>query len=263
MTPDVPFLEIERASVLRGERRLVDDLSLRIAAGEQVAILGPNGSGKSTLVNLISQQIRPLFGGKVAVWGEAHWDLFALRRQLGLVSPALQGDLAGDEALEVLDCVVSAFFAARGLWLVHKATDQMRDQARAALKQACADHLIGRSMDSLSTGEARRVLIARALVHQPKALLLDEACAGLDPAARRAFLNDLRQVVGAGVTLVQVTHHIDEVLPEVSRVIMLKDGKVLADGPKAECLTGDRLSDLFGIPARVETHDGWYGAIYG
>lgn len=107
------------------------------------------------------------------------------------------------------------------------------------------------------------MLIARALVHRPKALLLDEACAGLDPAARRAFLQDLRQVIGPDVTLIVVTHHIDEILPEIDRVVLMKAGCLIADGPKSQMLTDARLSDLFGIAARVETRDGWYAAIYG
>ena len=259
----LPFLEVRDATVVRGERKLVDNLGLSIQTGDHVAILGPNGSGKSTLVHLILQQIRPLFGGKVQVWGREHWDLFELRRQLGHISPSLQGDLAGDEPLEVLEAVVSAFFASRGLWHAQSVTEAMRSQAKAALTQARADHLVGRRMNTLSTGEARRVLIARALVHQPRALLLDEACAGLDPAARRAFLQDLRQIIGPEMTLMVVTHHIDEILPEIDRVVLMRGGQVIGDGPKDQMLTDERLSDLFGIAARVETRDGWYAAIYG
>ncbi|WP_297800513.1 ATP-binding cassette domain-containing protein [uncultured Brevundimonas sp.] len=258
-----PFLEIAGATVVRGDRKLVDDLSLSVREGEHLAILGPNGSGKSTLVNLILQQVRPLYGGKVALWGQAQWDLFELRRQLGFVSPALQGDLAGEEALEVMEAVVSGFFASRGLWHAQKVTDEMRARAHEALVRASADHLIGRRMNTLSTGEARRVLIARALVHRPRALLLDEACAGLDPAARRAFLQDLRGVIGPQTTLIVVTHHIDEILPEIGRVVMMKQGRLIADGPKSEQLTDENLSALFGLSARVSHRDGWYGAIYG
>lgn len=262
--PDTPpFLSVSGATVQRGGRKLVDDLSLRIGAEEHVAILGPNGSGKSTLVNLILQQVRPLFGGKVAIWGREHWDLFELRRQLGYVSPALQNDLAGDDALEVLDAVVSGFFASRGIWQAQKVTDEMRLQAKAALDRASAAHLSGRRMDTLSTGEARRVLIARALVHRPRALLLDEACAGLDPAARRAFLHDLRQIAREGICLIVVTHHVDEILPEIGRVVMMKQGRIIADGPKAELLTDNGLSELFGLSARTECREGWYGALYG
>lgn len=263
MTDILPFVDVHEATVLRGERKLVENLSLSIGAGGHVAILGPNGSGKSTLVNLILQNIRPLFGGRVLLWGREHWDLFELRRQLGYVSPALQGDLAGDEPLEVLEAVISAFFASRGLWHAQNVTPDMREQALLALRRASAHHLVGRRMNTLSTGEARRVLIARALVHRPRALLLDEACAGLDPAARRAFLQDLRQIVGPDMTLIVVTHHIDEILPEIERVVLMRAGQIIADGPKAQILTDGHLSDLFGIAARVETRDGWYAAVYG
>jgi iron complex transport system ATP-binding protein len=250
----VPLLEIEKASVMRGERIVLDRLSLRIDAGQHSAIVGRNGSGKSTLVQLIARQLYPLAGGTVRIFGRERWRVHELRGLLGIVSPSLQSDFTdhGLEQLEVFEAVASGFFAARGLWHIHKLTDEMRARSHEALEQ------IGRPMATLSTGEARRVLIARALVHRPKALLLDEPCAGLDPATRRHFLERLREIARAGTTLVMVTHHIDEILPEIGTVAMLREGRLIHFGEKPALLTDAALSQVFDTPMHVERHGEWY-----
>lgn len=261
---DTPLLDIDEASVLRGERLILDHLSLRVAAGQHTAILGPNGSGKSTLVKLIARQIYPLARddgrGQVRVFGRERWNVAELRGLLGIVSPALQRDYTSEAPLEAFDAVVSGFFAARGLGLDHQVSEPMRERAREALAQLDAGHLAGREMASLSTGEARRVLIARALVHRPRALLLDEPCAGLDLASRRRFLESLRTLARHGTTLLLVTHHIEEILPEISQVLLLRDGRVLQQGAKPAMLTDIALSATFGMPIHVHRRDDWYAA---
>ncbi|MET0332245.1 MAG: ATP-binding cassette domain-containing protein [Dyella sp.] len=268
-TPDPEFddtmlLQIEQASVLRGERRILDQLSLSIAPGQHTAILGANGSGKSTLVKLIARQLYPLARkdgtASVRVFGRERWRVDALRSLLGIVSPAVQLDYTSDTPLEVFDAVVSGFFAARGLGLHHQVSARMRQRASEALEQVQALHLAGREMASLSTGEARRVLIARALVHRPRALLLDEPCAGLDLASRRQFLESLRALARGGTTLLLVTHHIEEILPEIEHVVMLSHGRVLHEGAKTELLTTPYLSEAFGAAVTVERRGDWYGA---
>jgi len=145
-----PLLRIENASVVRAERRILDDVSLTIAAGDHTAILGRNGSGKSTLVKLILHQLYPVHGARVEVFGQSPWDVFSLRRRLGFVSPAAQSDLTGEDALEVMDAVVSGFFASRGVWRRETITPAMRDAAAEALHRMGVEHLIGRSMATLS-----------------------------------------------------------------------------------------------------------------
>lgn len=258
-----PLLEIAHATVARGATHILKDASLTIEHGRHTVILGRNGSGKSTLVKLILHQIHPLHGARVRLFGRDRWDVFELRKRLGFVSPALQADFAGEEPLEVMDAVVSSFFASRGVWRRETVTEEMRALSLEALARVEADHLIGRSMAGLSTGEARRVLIARALVHRPRALLLDEPCAGLDPAARRRFLDGLRPLARDGVTLILVTHHVEEILPEMERVVMMRDGRLARDGTKVELLTDAALSDLFGLPIRVSERGGWFGAEVG
>lgn len=256
-TGDGPLLQLDAVSVLRGDRRILDDVSLRIDLGKHTVILGRNGSGKSTLVKLIAHQIHPLGGSGVRVFGQTHWNVFDLRKRLGIVSSTLQTEFGSDEPVRVIDAVLSGFFAAHGVWRHHVVTDEMRLAATSALERMGVLHLADRQMGGLSTGEARRVLIARALVHGPEALLLDEPCSGLDPATRRRFLDSLRDVARSGVTLILVTHHIEEILPEISRVVMIEDGRILADGPRDDVLTDELISDLFGMPGRLERNGEW------
>jgi iron complex transport system ATP-binding protein len=261
---DTPLLQIEQASVLRGERLILDQLSLCIAPGQHTAILGPNGSGKSTLVKLITRQLYPLArkdGASVRIFGRERWRVDTLRSLLGIVSPSIQLDYTSDTPLEVFEAVVSGFFAARGLGLHHQVTAPMRQRASETLEQVQALHLAGREMASLSTGEARRVLIARALVHRPRALLLDEPCAGLDLASRRQFLESLRVLARGGTTLLLVTHHIEEILPEIEHVVMLGHGRVLHQGAKSKLLAAPYLSEVFGAAVTVERRGDWYGAM--
>ena len=260
----LPLLEIDDASVMRGDRLILDRFSLRIDAGEHTAILGANGAGKSTLVRLITREIYPLARGdgraSMRVFNRDRWHVSELRSLLGIVSPSLQDDCSSDTALEVSEAVLSSFFAARRLGLDHRVTASMRERADEALRHAGAEHLLGRHMASLSTGEARRVLIARALVHRPRALLLDEPCAGLDLASRRRFLESLRHLARSGTTLVLVTHHIEEILPEINQVALLRDGQLVQHGDKAEVLSDAALSHTFGMPVRVQRHGDYYSA---
>lgn len=260
-----PLLEIDDVSVVRGDAVLLDRISLSIAQGQNTAILGRNGAGKSSLVKLIAREIYPA-GGKegVRIFGQTRWDVFELRKQLGIVSPSLHAEVAGQGAPEVIDAVISGFFASQGVWGHHQVTLAMRHAAIQALIRMGAGHLAGRNLSTLSTGEARRILIARALVHQPRALLLDEPCAGLDPATRRRFLDTLRGLALTGTTLILVTHHVEEILPEIDHVVLLEEGRILAEGAKAETITGERLSDLFGmttaVTRRTTDRGDWYAA---
>lgn len=261
---NAPLLDIDDASVMRGDRLILDRFSLRIGAGQHTAILGANGAGKSTLVRLITRELYPLARedgrAPVRVFGRDRWHVSDLRGLLGIVSPSLQHDCTTDATLEVSEAVLSSFFAAQRLGLDHHVTRTMRERANEALHQAGATHLLGRTMTSLSTGEARRVLIARALVHQPRALLLDEPCAGLDMASRRRFLENLRGLARQGTTLLLVTHHVEEILPEIQQVALLRDGRLHKQGAKHDVLTGTLLSETFGMPVCVERHGDYYSA---
>ena len=157
--------------------------------------------------------------------------------------------------------MVSGFFATRGATDPQQLTDSLRDRALAALARIDAAHLVGRSMATLSSGEVQRVLIARALVHQPRALLMDEPSAGLDMASRRQLLEGLGQVARQGITLLLVTHHVEEILPEIEQLVLLRDGRVLQQGSKMALLTDDALSEAFGARIRVSRQGDYYGAV--
>jgi iron complex transport system ATP-binding protein len=265
---DAPILELTDAVVVKDDRPVLQVPSLTIRAGEHTAILGPNGAGKSLLMGLVTHVERPLeppddAPPPVRVFGRADWDIFELRRLLGVVSAHLhvrfvagnsEGRMRADAA------VVSAFLASYGVLRYGSVTAAMRAKAAAALETVGAGHLGARFLDELSSGEARRVMLARVLVTDPLALVLDEPTAGLDLAARHAFMERVRAVARAGTTVILVTHHLEEIIPEIGRVVLLSNGHVTADGPKAELLTPEKLSQLFGLPVAVERADGYHYA---
>ena len=260
MHTDTPLLQLSDCVVLREGREIlrVDDLTIR--AGEHVAVLGPNGAGKSTLVRLLTRDVRPIAHADaspaVLLLGRERWDILAARRLMGVVSDALQETYA--VGVTVRDAVTSGFFGSIGLYGHQEVTDVMRRRADDLLAFLDIERLAERRMDTLSTGEARRALIARALVHDPAMLVLDEPCDGLDPHATWHFLQTMSRIAGAGHSLVLVTHHVDDIVPEVGRVIMLKGGGVFRDGAKADLMTSQTLGALFDIPVEVEERDGRY-----
>ena len=260
-----PLLELHGATVVLGGTRILDGLTLRIAAGEHTAILGPNGAGKSTFIKLLTLQQYPLpaVNGTppIRVMGRELWDLFALRAQMGIVSPDLHdrfvhGNSSG--TISGLEAVVSGFFASQGVFAHQQVTGAMRQAAADALARVGATHLGAATLDTMSTGEARRVLIARALVHKPRALVLDEPTRGLDLVARHEFLERIRAVAQQGTTILLVTHHVDEIIPEIGRVILLRQGRVAADGAKAAVLTAAELGRTFDATLAVEQAGGYY-----
>jgi iron complex transport system ATP-binding protein len=265
--PADPLLQLTDATVIKGGACVLDRLNLTIREGEHTAILGPNGSGKTTLLNLLTHEDRPLAAidsqPSVRVFGESRWHVFELRAQLGIVSASLhQRFVAGHSAGRITgeDAVVSGFFATQGFLVNLDVTSDMRDQARDALGRVEAGHLGTKTLDSMSTGEARRVLIARALVRRPRALLLDEPTTGLDVIARHRFLETVRRLARDETTVVMITHHVEEVIPETCQVILLDRGRIAESGPPERMLTGDRLTALFGAPVRVERANGYFTA---
>jgi len=257
-----PLLNIRNAALLRGDRRILDIQSLQIARGEHTAILGPNGSGKSSLMKLIAGLHYPLAREQpvVAVFGRERWDVFELRSHMGIISSELHQSFVSDPSLTGREAVLSGFFSSQGLFRNHHVTGEMHDRADEALRLVEASQLAAKPMEHMSTGEARRILIARALVSNPQALLLDEPTTGLDLAAARRFLETLRRLASQGTTILLVTHHIDEILPEIGRVVLLKEGKVFQDGPTADLLTSATISELFDAPVGISRHGDYYSA---
>ena len=241
-----PLLELENVTVMRGTKRALDGLTFSIAAGEHVAILGPNGSGKSTLIKAITRECYPVQGSRLRILGEERWNVFDLRVLLGIVSNDLMQtctrDVTGREA------VLSGFFSSAELCPWHNVTAEMERKAAQVLELLEAPHLAERWTDEMSSGEARRILIGRALVHDPKALVLDEPTTSLDPRATWELHEVLRKLAAGGITIVMVTHHLPDLIPEIGRAILLKHGRVFFDGPRERALSAEMLASLFEMP---------------
>ena len=261
------LIELDQASVIRGQVRVLHALCLRIALGQHTAILGPNGCGKSSLIKLITRELYPLARADgqpaVKVLGQTRWQVDRLRSQLGIVTSDLSVNLADMPGLDVEKAVLSGFFASYVVPPHRQISDDMRARARQALALAQALPLLDRQFAELSAGETRRVLIARALVNRPQALLLDEPSTGLDLVARQHLLDTMRHLAQQGITLVLVTHHIEEIVPEIARVILLRAGRVLADGTRDALLTDANLSSVFDGPVRVQRDGARYWAMVG
>jgi iron complex transport system ATP-binding protein len=249
-----PLIEFKNLRVERGSGPALCDLSLRIERGENVAIIGPNGSGKSTLIKTITREIYPQ-ADVFRIFGEETWNIFDLKNQLGIVTPDLQKVFTRD--ITGSDVVLSGFFSAVELCWQDRVTSAMRKKVSQTLQFLDITHLKRRLMTELSTGEARRLLIGRALVHNPEALILDEPTTSLDIGAQKRFVGVLRKIASSGKNLVLVTHHLHDVIPEIKRVILLKKGKVFADGPKEKVLTEKKLRSLFGVPVTLEKRNGF------
>jgi iron complex transport system ATP-binding protein len=260
-------LELVDASVEKDGRRVLDHVSLTIPAGEHTAIVGPNGAGKSVLLRLLTHEDRAVAhddgSAAVRVFGNDNWHVFELRSQLGIVSADLhQRFVAGNSAgrISAEAAVLSGFLASDGILRYGAVTEEMRRRAAAALGRMGVAHLERRPLDAMSSGEARRVLLARALVTSPRALVLDEPTTGLDLVARHDLMERVRQIARDGTTLILITHHIDEIVPEIARIILLRRGRVVGDGPKRTVLTAGRLSELFDAPIALDQSEGYFYA---
>ncbi|HKY19996.1 MAG TPA: ATP-binding cassette domain-containing protein [Vicinamibacterales bacterium] len=262
-----PVLELIDASVRKGEATVLHGLTLKICSGDHTAILGPNGAGKSMLLRLLTHEERALpladDASPVRVFGDDRWNVFELRPQLGIVSADVhQRFVSGNSEGRItgLTAVVSGFVASQGILRYSSITGEMRQRAHEALAKMGASHLAQRLMNEMSSGEARRVLLARALVTNPRALVLDEPTTGLDVVGRHEFMEHVRRIARDGTTLILITHHVEEIIPEIDRVILLRQGRIAGDGVKGDMLTAVRLSEVFGGSMVVEQRNGYYSA---
>jgi iron complex transport system ATP-binding protein len=254
------MIHIAHATVRRGEKLLLDDISLDIAAEEHTAVLGQNGAGKSTLVRLISRDIHPLHLPELelTIFGRRRWNIFDLKARLGIVSDLLE-DLCRS-TYPVRDIITSGFFSSIGIDFCHQVTAEMREKAEETAVFMGVEQLLSAQMNRISSGEARRVLIARALVNEPETLILDEPAVSLDLKAQYAFKQTLRKIARSGRSLILVTHDLADIIPEIDRVIILKEGRVFAAGSKQQLLREAVLSEAYGTRVFVDHREGWYKA---
>ncbi len=255
-----PLLALEHVTVMRGEHPALQDITLRVEAGEHVCILGPNGCGKSTLVKTIARECYPLAneGSSISILGRERWNVFELRSLLGIVSPDLLASCTTDATGR--DVVLSGFFSSTRIFPHHAPHADLLANSEAALARLGIAHLAARPVAQMSSGEAKRTLIARALVHEPQTLLFDEPSNALDIGAQMQLRGTMRTLARSGLGILLVTHHVSEIIPEIERVVLLREGRVVADGPRQEMLTSERLSSLFGADIQIARRDGYYSA---
>ena len=260
---DVPLIEVRNATLWRGSTRVFDSLNLTIRQGERLAIIGPNGSGKTTLLKTINREIYPVLRGDsfVKILGRTDWNVWALRKHIGILSQDLQQRYPDETT--AIDVATSGFHSSIGVHgtIAAMVSDEQRQRAAEVLDGLDMHEYADTPLRKMSTGQQRRCLLARALVHRPSTLILDEPTAGLDFAASFEFLSRIRKLKECNVIL--VTHHLNEVPPEIDRIVVLKDGRIAADGPKKEVLTNSLLSDVYETPVRVAEFEGHYLAYPG
>lgn len=270
-----PLIHLENVSVVRGEALVLRDISLRVAAGEHIAILGPNGCGKSTLLKVLTCELYPIPrpGTQVKLFGRERWDVTELRRRLGVVS----ADPPSPTMLRNtgLEAVLTGFFSSSTLWPHLHVTPTLRRLGEETLARVGASHLAGKPLPAMSAGEQRRIFIARALVgtlahaqnepqeatsgplsHQGQVLLLDEPSNALDLAAQQTLRELLRSLARSGTTLLLITHNIADIFPEIREVLLLQHGRIFRHGPRELLLTPSLLSELFGVPVAVTERSG-------
>ena len=252
------LLELHNVTAYRGGSRVFDGFSLVIPEGCNTAVLGPNGAGKTTLLKLISCDIYPVAGSGswLKVLGRERWNVWELRSCFGIISHDLQHDYL--QCAKGLNVILSGFYSSIDTWNYQKFCEGDIARASLIMYKLGIEELAERSFGEMSTGQQRRFLLGRALVKDPEALLLDEPTTGLDLKASFQYLDIVRGLIHEGKTVILVTHHIHEIPPEITRVVLIKNGRVFQDGKKTDVLTSSSLSALFDVPLQVAVANGFY-----
>jgi iron complex transport system ATP-binding protein len=266
-----PFLHLKNVNVARGENVVLHDINLTVATGEHIALLGPNGCGKSTLIKTITCECYPIPPRdgepetEVSIFGRARWDLTELKKRLGVVSAELPGKATLHTAGR--DAVLTGFFSSSTLWpnLISSVTPAMQTRTDEVLEQIGATYLANKPVGEMSAGQQRRIMIGRALVGSghtaaTSMLLLDEPSNALDLNAQRELRHLLRSLAQQGTGILLITHHVSDIIPEIDRILMMKEGRIIADGPKSTLLTSAQLSTLFQTEVTLTEKEGFHHA---
>ena len=253
-----PLFSLRDAEVVRAGRTILHVHHFDLAEGEHVALLGPNGAGKSTFIQLLTREVFPLYREEppVRFRGQARPLLTEIKQALGIVSATMHDQVRVH--LPVVEIVCGGLFGTLGLPQHVNVPDTARVQAVEALDRLGIADLADRDVMTLSTGQVRRVLVARELMSDPKILIFDEPCTGLDPEGMYHVRNTMSLLAREGKSVVLVTHYPEDIIPAIKRVLLIKDAEIFADGTKEELLTSDTMSELFGVPLHVDESCGWY-----
>ena len=256
----VPLIDIRNATIFRGDTRVFDSLNLKLQQGEQVAILGPNGCGKTTLLKTINREIYPVIRDDswVRILGRDRWNVWELRSHIGIVSHELQ--MRYTKTNTGLHVVLSGFLSSIGIHgaLASRISPPHKEKALSVMDDLGIASLAVKPLGKMSTGQQRRCLLARALVHDPDTLILDEPTAGLDLTASFDLLKRIRGLIEAGKSIVLVTHQLNEIPPDIRRIILVRNGEIVADGDKPDVLTEDNLQRAYETPIRISEVNGYY-----
>ncbi len=258
MNDTTPLFQIHDAEVVRGSRTILRVGDFELAAGEHVALLGPNGAGKSTFIQLLTREVFPLYRDEppVRFCGAARPLLSDIRSMLGVVSSTMHDQVRVH--LPAIEIVIGGIFGTLGLPMRGEVGDCDRALAMDALERLGIPQLADQDIMTMSTGQVRRVLVARELVRDPKVLVFDEPCTGLDPEGMYHVRDTMRTLADEGRSIILVTHYPEDIIPAIDRVLLIKDASVFADGKKGELLRDDVLSELFDVPLAVVEQGGWY-----
>lgn len=254
---------MHNVTVYRGSSKILSEFSLQLPRDRSIAILGPNGAGKSTLLKVLMRELYPVRNEDswVRILGQDTWNVWELRRNLGFISQDLQNRYLG--YVKGIEVVMSGFHSSVGLYDHQQIESSWTELATRIMKNLGINHLRADEYSRMSTGEQRRFLLARALVSDPGTLVLDEPTSGLDLNATFQYLRIIRCLIADGKQLVLVTHHIHEIPPEVSLVVLVKHGRIVGFGEKQELLTDDKLSDLYETSMNVVSQNGYYQVLPG
>lgn len=257
---DVPLIDIRNATIYRGDTQVFEDLTLCIGQHEPAVILGPNGSGKTTLLKVIMRELYPARrdDSHVRILGRETWNVWELRSHIGVVSHDLQTRYR--PTTTGLGVVLSGYLSSVGIHgsLAARITPAHTEHAKEIMAELGVGSLEDTELRKMSTGQQRRCLLARALVHDPHTLILDEPTAGLDISASFDYMARIRQLAAEGRNIVLVTHLLNEIPPDIDRVILLKNGAVVADGKKSTVLTEENLGNAYDTDIKVTKVDGYY-----
>lgn len=259
--PDAPLIEMHDAVVRRGGVDLLHVDHFVLEHGQNMVLLGPNGAGKSTFIHLITREMHPLYREQppVRFCGSDRIALTDVKRFLGIVSATMQDEITVH--LPVLEVVAGGLYGALGVPRHINASDDDFAQAQKTIDLLGIGDLGSHDVKTLSSGQARRVLIARALIHDPQVIVFDEPCTGLDPEGMYYVRRALRALAQVGKGIIMVTHYPEDILPEIDRVVMIKDGAIFADGLKQDLMTSAQISALFDVPLEVKEQNGYYSLV--